>query len=211
MALDDLFQLTHKFTAYGVNMHNAYHALRDNALETAQDVNDAWVNSILPAMRLLQTTSYTNVEVACFNLGDDTDFHTQAIGSAGLRPAVSDSPSFLAAAVKFPTLIRGVHAGQKRFAGLLESDVNFGNLVAGTQTLVENIADDLLGDWLASSDSHVVCNYVIIKRVCDVPPPPGEPCEKYRLPEGVEVPVYYQPTTRVLNTEVSSQVSRKMF
>lgn len=211
MALIDLFQLTHKFTAFGVSMHNAYHAERANPGETAQDVNDAWVFTILPIIRLLQTVTFTNVEVVCFNLGDDTDFHTQAIGNAGLRAAASDSPSFLAAAVKFPSLIRGVHAGQKRFAGLQESDINSGNIIVGSQPLVTNIADALIADWLASADSHVVGNYVIIQRVCDSVPPPGEPCPQYRLPEGAEIPVFYTPNTHVLNTEVSSQVSRKMF
>lgn len=211
MALDDLYQITHKFTAYGKPMNNAYHAERANPGETAQDVNDAWVNSILPSIRLLQPDSYTNVEAVCFSLGDDTDFHTQAIGSAGLRGSVAESPSFLAAAVKFPTLIRGVHSGQKRFAGLMESDVNFGTLVAGTQTLVENIADDIIGDWLASSDSHIVCNYVIIKRVCDEVDPITGKCLQYRLPKDAEIPEWYTPSTHVLNTDVSSQVSRKTY
>lgn len=211
MALEDLFQLTHRFTAYGVTMNNAYHAERANPGETSQEINDAFNFTILPIIRLLQPDSFTNVETICFNLGDDTDFHTQAIGNAGLRVSVSDSPSFLAAAVRFPSRIRGVHSGQKRFAGLMEADVNFGNLIAGTVTLIENIADALIADWLASADSHIVCNYVIIKRVCDVVVPEGDPCPQYRLPKDAEIPVFYTPVTRVLNTEVSSQVSRKMF
>lgn len=211
MALDDLYQLTHIFTAYGVTMNNAYHAERANPGETAQDVNDAFVNSILPTIRLLQPDTFTNVEVICFSLGDDTDFHTQAIGNAGLRVSAADSPSFLAAAVKFPTRIRGVHSGQKRFAGLMEADVSFGTLIAGTQILVQNIADDLIADWLASADSHVVCNYVIIQRVCDEVDPITGKCLKYRLPEDAEIPVAYTPTTHVLNVNVSSQVSRKQY
>ncbi len=211
MALDDLYQLTHRFTAYGVTMNNAYHAERANPGETAQDINDAFVNSILPDIRLLQPDRFTNVEVTTFNLGDDTDFHTQAIGNAGIRVSTADSPSFLAAAVKFPTRIRGVHAGQKRFAGLLEGDILLGALVASAQLLVENIADVLIADWLASADSHIVCNYVIIQRVCEEEEPVTGKCLKYRLPEELEVPVFYAPNAHVLNTEVSSQVSRKTF
>lgn len=211
MALVDMFQVTHVFNAFGVTMNNAYHVERANPGETAQDVNDSFVNSILPAIRLLQPDTFTNVEVVCFNLGLDTDFHTQAVGNDGLRVSAADSPSFLAAAVKFPTGIRGVHSGQKRFAGLLEADVSFGTLVAGTQTLVNNIADDVIADWLASSDSHIVANYVIIQRVCDTVPPPGDPCPQYRLPVSDAELEFYTPTTHVLNVNVSSQVSRKQY
>lgn len=93
----------------------------------------------------------------------------------------------------------------------MEADVDNGDLIPATVVLVEDIADDLISDWLASSDSHHVANYIILKRVCDEEDPITEKCLKYRLPEDLEVPVFYIPTSRVVNASVTSQVSRKTF
>lgn len=209
--LTDLFQLVHNFTAFGVNCVNTYHVERANAGENAQSINDSYANSILPIYRLLMTTAFVNDSLVCFNLGTPTDFHTQDLLSAlGFRTG-SNSPSFVAAAVRFPTLNRLVRSGQKRLSGLLESDYSDGVLNATAQTLIGNIADALIGDWLASADSHIVGNYVIIERVCETVDPVTGKCLQYRLPEPPETPVFYQPTARTLNLDVSSQVSRKVF
>jgi len=210
MALDDLYQITHKYEAFGTSMHNVYHAERANPTEFAQEINDAFANSILPIIRLLQTTAFNNVEQVCFNLGDPTDFHTQTLAAAGLRAIGNDEPSFVSGGVRFPTLNRAVHSGQKRFAGLTETDIGAGVLVAGAITLLANIADALIANWLASADAHHVCNYVIIKRVCETTDPVTGKCLEYRLPELLETPVFYTPTARVVNTLATSQVSRKM-
>lgn len=211
MALNDLFQITHNFKAFGQNCANIYHAERANAGEQSQAINDAYANSILPIYRLLQTTVYTNTDLTTFNLGDPLDFHVQdLLSAAGIRTG-PDSPSFIAAGVRFPTLNRNVRSGQKRFAGLKEDDYADGVMGAPVQTLVNNIADALIADWLASADSHIVCNYIVVQRVCiDVDPVTGE-CLKYRLPEPPETPVFYQPNARQLNLDVTSQVSRKVF
>lgn len=210
MALDDLFQLTHKYAAFGKNMHNVYHVERANAGEVAQDVNDAFANSILPVIRLLQPSAFNNIELVTFNLGDETDFHTQTISAPGLRAGTTNEPSFVAAGVRFPTLNRAVHSGQKRFAGLMEFDITDGVIEAVAIGLVEDIADVLIANWLASADSHHVGNYVIIERVCETVDPVTGKCTEYRLPEDAETPVYYTPTARVVNPNASSQVSRKM-
>lgn len=211
MALDDLYQTTHKFAAFGVTMHNVYHSERVNPGETAQDINDAFAFSIRPHIRALQPTFFTNIELVTFSLGDSQDFHTQAIADAGLRVVIDASPSFVAAGVRFPTRDRDVHAGQKRFAGLVEADIQTGVIIAATLVLVQDIADALLLPWLASSDSHQVANYVIIKRVCDEVDPVSGDCLQYRLPKDAETPVYYQPNSSVLNSDATSQVSRKTF
>lgn len=211
MALIDVFQLTHNYSAFGEPMANIYHALRENSGETAQDINDAFVNTVMPAIELLWTQAYTSIDLVCFNLGDPEDFHTQSgAGLDGTRVGANE-PTFVAAGVRFPSLNRNIRSGHKRFGGMMEADVDNGDLIPATVTLVEDIADDLIGDWLASSDSHHVANYIILKRVCDEVDPVTEECLKYRLPEDLEVPVFYIPTSRVVNSSVTSQVSRKTF
>ncbi len=211
MALIDLLQVVHRYTAFGVNCANIYHVERANAGESAQDINDAFTNSILPSLRLLQTTDYANIDLVAFNLGDPLDFHTFDLASQiGDRTGIN-SPSFVAAGMRFPTLNRLVRSGQKRFAGLTENDYVDGVLDATAQALVEDIGDVLIADWLASSDSHVVCNYAIIQRVCDEVEPVTGKCLQYRLPEPPEVPIFYIPNARQLNLNVTSQVSRKVF
>lgn len=209
--LVDLLQLVHRYKAFGVNCANIYHVERANAGESAQDINDAFTNSVLPDIRGLQTTQYTNTDLITFNLGDPLDFHTFDLASqAGFRTGIN-SPSFVAAGMRFPTLSRLVRSGQKRFAGLTENDYVDGVLDATAQALVEAIGDALIGNWLATSDSHVVCNYAIINRVCDEVDPVTGKCLQYRLPEPPETPVFYIPNARQLNTAVTSQVSRKTF
>ncbi len=211
MALIDLFQITHNFRAFGVNCANIYHVERANSGEFASEINDSFANSILPIYRLLQSVKYTNTDLRCFNLGNPLDFHTQDLAAAlGFR-TIADSPSFVAAGCRFPTLNRDVRSGQKRFGGLAETDYTEGVIIAATITLIANIADAMIGNWLASADSHIVANYVIIKRECEEVDPVTGKCLKYRLPEPPETPTFYQPTARQINPDVSSQVSRKVF
>ncbi len=209
--LTELFQITHNFKAFGQNCANVYHALRANAGEMAININDAFAFTIVPIYQLLMTTKYTNTNLVCFNLGNPLDFHTQdllAITGARTGP---DSPSFVSAGVRFPTLNRDVRSGQKRFAGLKEDDYNEGVMGAPVLTLVQNLSDALIGNWLASADSHIVANYVVIQRVCDLLDPVTGKCLKYRLPEPPETGVFFQPTARQVNLDVTSQVSRKVF
>lgn len=210
MALADVFQLTHNMTWQGKSLANMYHVFRANSGEQAQSINDSFANSILPIIRLWQSDSLNNVDIVCFNLDDEEDFHTQSIAAAGFR-AVTNSPSFVSPAIKFPSLNRLIRAGQKRHAGSGEGDYTSGSLVAAAVTLLENIGDAMIGNWLASADSHIVGNYIILQRVCDEVDPVTGKCLKYRLPETDGELKFYQPTARIVNTEISSQVSRKVF
>ncbi len=210
MALDDLFQITHNFVNQGVLMSSMFHVLRANAGENASSVNDSFANSVFPIIRLLQSDQLSNTDLVCYNLGDPVDFHTQTLATNGLR-AVTNSPSFIAAAIRFPSLNRTIRSGQKRFAGMGEGDYTTGALIAATITLLTNIGTAMIGNWLASSDSHIVGNYVIIQRVCDEVDPVSGRCLQYRLPEIGETPVFYKPTAFIVNPLISSQVSRKTF
>ena len=211
MAIGDMFAVTHKFTAFGVKMNSAFHCKRLNAGEAAQEINDSYAFSILPFYRLFQTTDFVNDELVCFNLGDPLDFHTQSLlGALGLRAGDSE-PSFVAAAVKFPTLNREIHSGQKRFSGLIEADLTDGLIAPATLTIIDNLSDALIANWLASSDSHAVASYAIIKRVCETTDPVTGKCLKYRLPKTDPELKFYEPTAQIANNQASSQTSRKTF
>lgn len=210
MALSDLYQITHQMTQQAKVMVSVYHVERASGIETWGSVSDAFQNSILPAIRLLQNAAVMNDELRIFNLGVTTDFGTAVIATAGLRVGAV-SPTFISGAVRFPTKDRAIRSGHKRFMGMEETDYTNGVLVAAANTLLENIGDDMIGDWLSSIDSHVVCNYVIIKRVCEEVEPVTEKCLEYRLPEPPETPEFYTPDARVVNQQISSQVSRKVF
>lgn len=206
-----MFQITHNMAGFGIQISNAYHVERANSGENAQEINDAFSNSVLPEIRLLQSDSLINVDQVCFNLGDPEDFHTADLGSApGLRTVVN-SPTFLAPAIRFPSLNRNVRAGQKRFAGTGEEDYVVGVLQPTITGLLEDIADAMIANWLASADSHHVCNYVIIKRVCETEDPGTGKCLKYKLPDTTVDLVFYTPTAYTINPSISSQVSRKQF
>lgn len=211
MALIDLYQLVHNFTEQGVKMVNVYHALRANSGETAVSVADSFVATIVGDIRAWQSNDVSNQDVVCFNLGDAEDFATQDLaGLLGLRSGVK-SPTFLSGAIRFPSTNRNIRSGHKRYGGSMETDYTDGALEAGAITLLEDLGDVLLGNWLASSDSHHVANYIIIQRVCDETDPVTGKCLKYRLPEVEGEEKYYQPVTRLVKAEITSQVSRKTF
>lgn len=209
MALDDMFNLVHEMTFQGQTILNVYQAERANPSEDAQAIGNAWENSVFPSILAWQPNGIVNIEQRIFNLGDPLDFGTFSLGSAAGVRAGAQSPSFAAGEIRFPSLNRSVRAGFKRYAGVMEVDDTNGVLVAAAITLLETIGTNLVSNWLASSDSHHVANYVVIKRICTSTPPPGDPCPQYRLPEMGDPLTFYTPTSRVVPTTTRSQVSRR--
>ncbi len=211
MALIDMFQLTHDMTIFGQNILTVYHVERANSGEVSRDISDAFQVSVVPDIRALQSDAVVNNDLKVFNLGNPTDFGTFTLGAAvGLRTGL-DSPSFIAASIRFNTLNRLVRSGQKRYPGLLETDYADGILLTAALTLIDAVGSACVGDWLDPIDSHVVCNYAIIKRVCEETDPVTGKCLEYRLPETDEKLIFYLPATFLSNPNVSSQVSRKTF
>lgn len=211
MALDDMYQITHSMTQFGQPQLNTFHVLRANAGESAGSISDAFQNSILPILRLFQSNTIINNEIRIFNLETTTDFGTFTLSSAlGLRVG-NDNASFVSTAMRFPTRDRDVRSGHKRFGGTLEEDIVDGVLQAAPLVLLTDIGDAMIANWLATADSHFVCSYVIIKRICETFDIPLDKCLEYRLPETNGELVFYQPNTFVTNPEISSQVSRKVF
>jgi len=211
MALSDMYQIVHRMTAEQQKIVNVFHVERTSGIETAASISDAFQNSISLALKLLQNNGIVNDELFIFNLGVTTDFGTFTLGAAsGLRIGLN-SPSFISAGIRFPSLDRDIRSGQKRFCGMLETDYVKGVLGAGPLVLINDIGDVMLAPWLSSIDMHAICNYVIIKRICEETDPVSGDCLKYRLPTSDAELQFYEPTQRIANSEITSQVSRKVF
>ena len=210
MAIVDMYNIVHDMTLLNKPMLNVYQVERANSGETAGAVSDAFQNDILPAIRLFQTNDVVNNELRIFNMGDPLDFGSFTLSaSLGFRTGLV-SPRFVSAGIRFPSTNRDVRSGFKRFAGAEESDYTDGVIIGATITLLNNIADAMLANWTASADSHTVCNFVIVKRVCKTLEPVTEKCLQYRLPETDGELVFYTPTSRITQSDITSQVSRKL-
>jgi len=210
MAIGDLFEVLHKHSIGQTQLLNVYQVERANSGENAATVSDGFQNDILPVLRLFQDNQVVNDSLEIRNLGDALDFGSFSLGSApGLR-AGTETSDFMAGSVKFPRLRSDMKAGFKRYGPINEGDMDGNDLVAATITLLNNIGAALVADWTSSIDSHVICNFIIIKRVCDVVVPEGTPCPQYRLPKPPEVPVFYTPTQGLALATVRSQVSRRI-
>ncbi len=210
MALNDIYQITHDMTLFGKTVISTYHVERSSGVEVAGSISDAFQNSILLALRLLQSDEVVNNELRIFNLGETTDFGTFTLGaSVGLRLGL-DSPRFISGAIRFPTRDRDVRNGFKRLPGMLESDYTDGVISAATLVLMDDIGDVLIADWLSSIDAHVVCNYVVLARVCETFDPVTGKCIEYRLPDSDVELKFFTPNQRISQVDITSQVSRKL-
>jgi len=210
MALNDMYNILHKHTIAGTTLLNVYQVERANAGETAGAISDAFQNSILPTLRLWQHTSIVNNELVILNLGDALDFGSFPLSSAAGLKAGSVASDFNAGSVKFNRLRSDMKNGFKRFAGVTEGEIAVNDLTAPAVILLDNIGTVMVANWLASADSHIVCNFVIIKRVCTTTPAEGDPCPQYRLPIIGDPLIFYTPTSGVGLASVRSQVSRRV-
>lgn len=208
--LNDLYEIVYDGVWLGQKILNVFHVERTTPVETAGSISDAFQNSILPILRLAQEDTYTSNELRIKNLGDPTDFGVFSLSAAlGLRPG-EGTPPFVSAEIRFARRRNDMRNGYKRFAGWLESDMFEGVFAAAALVLLDNIGDAMIADWLSSVDSHVVCNYIIIKRVCETTDPATGKCLQYRLPKDPEVPVFYKPIEHLDFVSARSQVSRRV-
>lgn len=210
MALIDMYEILHKHHIGTTQLLNVYHCVRANSGEVAGSISDGWQNTLITIIRTFQDTAVVNDSIEVRNLGDPTDFGSFSLtGALGLRIGLETS-DFLCGQVKFPRLRSDMKAGFKRYGPINENDMTGNTLLAGTVTLLDNIGTAIVGDWLSSIDSHIIANFVIIKRICDTTPPPGDPCPQYRLPVIDAELVFYQPQQGIGMDTVRSQVSRRI-
>lgn len=211
MALTDFWQVVDRQVLDGVQISNVYHVKRIKATANAADVAKALIDSVIaPALKILQDDALTRTTIDVFNLGDPTDFVSfDSSGQPGTR--LDQFPStFFAAGIKFPTVRRDIHSGQKRFCVGGEGDNNNGTWLAAFITSLDTLATAIVTPWEEVALPGIdVCEYVVLGRHCKVLG--QDPCLEYRLPiTDAEIDgAHYVPTAGIPYAKPTSQVSRK--
>jgi len=209
MALTDMFEVVDRQVLGTSQINNVYHVVRDNAGITSSVIAEAYEDRIVTPMLPLQDGALTHVQIDVRNLGDPTDFATRVPSPAVGTRVGEPFASFVAAAIQFNRTRTDVKNGQKRFVAGVETDGDGNNWLGGFLTSLETIRDPILATWFTDAlPAAAVCDYVVIKRVCTVQPPPV-PCPSYRLPNATDPLVFYNPTTAIIRSVIRSQVSRK--
>ena len=212
MALTDFWQLKDNQVYDGKSVLNVYHLKRILVTANAQDVIDAFVNSVLTFDFLAaQSIEISRTTIECENLGDPTDF--ASFNSAGLPGTdLGAFPStFTAASIQFNRTRTDMKNGQKRFAMGTEADISNGVWIAAFVAGLQTFGDNIVTAWVTAAAPLVdVCEYAILKRFCVVPA--QDPCVKYRLPvNDAEIDAFhYVPSQALVRTQARSQVSRKI-
>lgn len=209
MALDDWYEVIHHMIGDGTAFINVYHVLRDNVGVDAQDVAEAYNDSILPDYATIQYTGISNTEITARNLEVETDFFSRTPSvPLGLR-AGANFAHFNAVGVQFNRTRNDMRNGQKRFVGGVEADTNGAIWLAPLLSDVGDLVTALLAPWeLGGAPGVTVCEYGILQRICRSTPSP--PCvDGYRLPETDGEVKFFLPVTATVRDTVRSQVSRK--
>lgn len=212
MALSDFWELKDNQVVGTQSILNVYHLKRILAGADANQVGQAFINSILEDELLaLQDASIARTTIEVRNLGTATDFISIDSSSLpGSRVGVRFA-NFNAASIQLNRTRTDMKNGQKRFLVGTEADAGDGNWEAAFITNLGTLATALITPWETSAAPGVdVASLVVLKRFCVVPL--QDPCLKYRLPEtSVEIDAnHYVPTVTVVRSRQRSQVSRKV-
>lgn len=170
---------------------------------TAAQVGEGFWNHVKatwrPMVAATQASAFLAVKVRELDsaTGEYGEFGVPAGEQAGTQ-AVSGSdtvPPFVAAAVRLAVNTRVTRPGQKRFGGLIDTNVNDGLLTTGYITLLNNLLNVLTVDLvLGAPAATVTLRPVVVKKDATT-----------------GLPVAYQRVRGyVVNTFASSQVSRKV-
>lgn len=209
MAFSDWYELIDQQTISGQIINNVYHVVRASPTFTAENMVQAYRDSILSVMLPLQTTGLKHNVLSARSLDDPLDFYSIApVPGDGTLVGLQLS-SYISATIQFNRLRTDMKNGQKRFFVGSESELAANFWVGAFLVDVAALGDAITTTWEEAAAPGVdVCNYGILKRVCIIQPPPV-PCPGYRLPENDAELIFYIPTTAVARPTVRSQVSRK--
>lgn len=210
MALSDIYQIKHTGLFLGEPGLNVYHVERTDPGFDATDMTLAFQDSIVPSLKACQSLQYLYQEITAQNLGDPTDFDTRSmLGQTGEHTGTAANSS-LAFSIRFPRQRTDMRDGFKRWGGMTETQYSFNDTLGPFQGLMSTLGNALVVPWeIAAAPGVPVCNYIIVKRVCTVQPPPS-PCPSYRLPELGDTLVFYKPLTSLFKVPVRTQVSRRV-
>jgi len=157
MATDDRFELVVEGTCLGKNIRNVYYYLQTNgAAVAAAIVAQEFINTPLQAIRTITTTDMVWSKVSVKNLDDPEDFTETIISPAQAGNVAAETmPPFVTFSFIYHRTTLLVRNGWKRFAGVPETYVVGGVIVAGTPetnvNLVAEALDEPVTDGIGST------------------------------------------------------------
>jgi len=207
MALDGLYVVDLKQIFGTQDIHNIFTYQRDDT-GAAIDLNTAFIADVLPAINQIQHTNITNVGLRITNLGDLADNWEDALTGGGVLSGGEMLPLHDAVNYTLKVTNRAVRPGSKRFAGIGELYQNAGTFTDATYIGFLNALKPVLSQVIDSGDGDTFTP-VVVKRVKYAVPDSDPVRYAYRFPEIGETPVQSTIAAVLLNTHVSTQVSRK--
>ncbi len=209
MAFVDLYEVKDVQSFGTVEILNVWHVEKVSPGFTAATILEAYEDTILTPLLPMQNDGLTHTILEARSLSDPLDFSTR-VPSPNVGTRVGQSLSnFEAIGLRLNRERTDMDSGQKRFQIGDEGDLN-GNLwQAPILALAATLGAAMVSQWeTVAAPGTPVCDYVIIKRICKTSPSP--PCVGgYRLPLSTDPLTLYRPLTFVVDTFVTSQVSRK--
>lgn len=155
--MGDTFLLKDKYMYLGEDMQNSYYYEVGAGSGSSQDLNEAFVDTILPKIVAIQHTGCVHGSIETYNLSNPTDFHSLTLTSGNQGTVTGEGmPKWDAYKYKVARATRAVRNGAKRIGGLPEGGINNG-VVSGTLlTACQSLAEFLSGDLDGGSASYTL-------------------------------------------------------
>lgn len=207
MALADLYLLVFKQTFHGKPFENTFTFQRADSGSTAVDLGNAFIADVIPAIAPIQVNDVLYSELVITNLGNLGDNANVILSGGGSYGNDNALPLLNAINYTFKPASRVVRPGSKRISGIPGIVVTDDFVTDATYIGRMNTLRGVFGAPI--SDGSQLFDFVVVKRVKE-PIPDTEPQKySYRLPTIGETPVVSELGGVLVNTRVSSQVSRK--
>jgi len=162
MAIGAVYKVVDNQSFLGMVARNVYWYRQTEGTETdAAALANLFAVNIMPSIVAFQTTLVTHDHIYVENqalAGDFYDLYPTS-GNVG-EVAATTLPPFVALAFRLNRSVRGIHNGQKRYAGIPEEGVLNGILNPSYTTLVDTLAA-LIGSDLANGDLSLIYEPVI--------------------------------------------------
>lgn len=209
MPFGDAYTVRVHQTYSSIDMLNVFQVEKLEAGFTAQDVREAFIDTIVPLWKPLVNNIVTITTMDVLSLSDPEDFEVGFPVGQGGTNAGDATAALLAFSIRYNRTRRDVRHGYTRISGLNDDDHNQNAIVASYKLVIEDLADALVGTWAKLTPAANVCVLHVVKRV--FVPATSEHRAYYRLPETSGEYVSYHPNTYFINPAVTSQASRKAF
>lgn len=137
-------------------MVNVFHYIEDAGQENLQDeLGVAWEASIVPALATIQndTLKYTDVKVFNLSGGQAEATITPSLAQGGVTGL--DMAGYIAAPYRYNRLETTTRNGAKRFAGMVEENVQTDVPTAGYFTIMQSIEAILNNDFTTATGLFV--------------------------------------------------------